>query len=396
MTACPLCQHDNVSDFIQISDFPLLLFPVSEDLKDKIEKKQLKTYRCSDCNHIFHNPITEKDAHLIYDRYYAFYPFANLESMNVPYRIPFEQIFHDVYSELHSTFQRPATLLEVGCASSKQLDFFRTYGIKASGIDRSASTNESPSDIISGVYEDYDFEQGFEMIVSRFSLEHLNDVHGFFQKARKDLNANGLLFVQVPNVQTFARSLMPLFLAHEHIHYFNAYSLCVAAERHGFQVVAAQYEDSQSIILALRKNSAPTEQKYITIPKIPEAFYGDYLERKWILAQELMSVLSRSSHCHFYGAGLSLCWILYELKVTEKLACGAIIDDNLFVQGKFLPHTSYKITTLENTRFRKSSTMILSLNPVYHENVMAKIRRSDFQGEIFAISSAGLSKLVGQ
>lgn len=390
MNTCPLCHQDNATSFIRIDDFPLLLFPVSEYLKNKIEKKRLETYICADCNHIFRSPIAEEDAQLIYNNYYAFYPFENLESMNEPYRIPFRRVFHDVYQ----TIQRPATLLEVGCGSSEQLGFFRTYGIKAFGIDRSVFVDKSSSDIISGVYEEYDFPHRFDTIVSRFSLEHLNDVHGFFRKVEQDLNADGVLFIQVPNVYAFAGSLIPLFLAHEHIHYFNPYSLHVAAVENGFQVVAAHYDGSQSIIFALRREDAPIRQRPMIIPKVPDGFYRDYLERRRVLAQDLTSVLSRTNHCYFYGAGLSLCWILYELKAMEKLVNVAVIDDNCLAQGKFLPHTSYRIANLEDAKFRKHSTMILSMNPVYHKNVISKIRASDFQGEVYNISNVGLSKLI--
>ena len=250
---CCVCGSRSARRFLTIDDLPLLIFPVDEAVKDDIVARTLTSFQCHECRHVFTAPLGAEETDLIYGEYYRYYPYDSLETMNSAYRLPFEQFFGGVL-ERHRGRAKAETLLEIGCSSGEHLKSFERYGLQCQGIDPSPLNTDQSGKIISGLYEMYEFPEQYDIIVSRFNLEHLNDVHAFCEKASSDLSDNGYLFIQVPNVPQFAASSIPLFLAHEHVQYFNPYSLSLACSKHGLAATDIEYSHSQSILIALQKS----------------------------------------------------------------------------------------------------------------------------------------------
>lgn len=271
---CPICNSDKTSNFLSIDNLPLILFPVKGEMRDNILNKTIDSYFCDECTHIFKKPLDENESDIIYKKYYSFYPFDNLESMNASYRKPFADLFSRVLTRVKD--KKFKTLLEVGCSSGKQLETYNGYNLECFGIDPSP-LNEMNNNFISGKYEEYKFKNKFDIIVSRFNLEHINNINYFLQKIYSDLSVDGLVFIQVPNIKTYIENLIPLFLSHEHIHYFNPYSLFLAVNNNQFEIIDAEYDDKQSIILGLKKKlSNIYDWEKINISKTDQSFYRNY------------------------------------------------------------------------------------------------------------------------
>ena len=393
MICCSVCTSQNIVDFVEVNELPLLLFPVDESVKDDIIAKTIKAFRCTDCNHIFTTPLDTEEAELIYGKYYMYYPFENLETFRPIYRLPFEKFFDRVFVK-HCT--KAETLLEIGCSSGEHLKIFEHYGLRCQGIDPSALNVDRSGKIISGLYETHEFARQYDIIVSRFCLEHLNDMHIFYEKAWSDLSDNGILFIQVPNIPVYIANFIPLFLAHEHIQYFNPYSLSLVSRNHGFTVIDIEYTDSQSILIALQKGSEKRskENGEIEIQKLSPSFYSDYLQKRTGIAEDIKTFLNKRGEIRFYGAGLALCWILYDLDYAGNGKNGTVIDDNPLLHGKFLPRTSYRISAFDAAILNKYSTVLLTLNPTYHTRVVQKLFDAGYQGKIFSLDNQGLHKVV--
>ena len=394
MICCSVCKSQNIVGFMEIDKLPLLLFPVDESVKDDIIAKTIKAFRCTECNHIFTAPLDTAEVELIYGKYYRYYPFENLETMNSAYRLPFEKVFDRVFAK-HCVHTKGETLLEIGCSSGEQLKYFGNYGLSCQGIDPSPLNVDESGRIISGLYETYEFARQYDIIVSRFNLEHLNDIHIFYEKVWSDLSDNGILFVQVPNIPVFVANFIPLFLAHEHIQYFNPYSLSLASKKHGFTVIDIEYTDSQSILITLQKSleKGPEENGKIEIQKLSPTFYSDYLQKRTGIAEDFKTLLNERREICFYGAGLALCWILYDLCYADNGKNRIVIDDNPLLHGRFLPGTSYRISAFDAAILRYS-TVLLTLSPTYHTRVVQKLFDAGYQGEIFSLDNQGLHKVA--
>lgn len=389
---CPVCKSDKISGFLSIDSLPLILFPVIEEMKDNILNKAINSYICDDCTHIFRNPLDENELEIIYKKYYSFYPFDNLESMNAPYRKPFENLFSRVLKEVK--VKGFNTLLEIGCSSGKQLEAYNKYNFDCFGIDPSPLNEMSSSNFISGKYEEYKFENKFDIIVSRFNLEHVNNINYFLQKIHNDLSDDGLVFIQVPNIKTYIENLVPLFLAHEHIHYFNPYSLFLATNNNEFEIIDVEYNDKQSIIFGLKKKSCHTYKvKEINILKTNKSFYNDYLIKRNNLKNDIIEKIDFKIQTCFYGAGLPLCWLLYDLNFKSKLDDFKIIDDNSILNGRVFPETNNQIINFNSLKKNSKLNVILTLNPFYHEGVIKKLKNISEDINILAINKNGLIKI---
>ncbi len=386
MIACSLCRSDNISDFVEIDKLPLLIFPGSKAIKDNIVAKRIKSFCCKDCGHIFTQPLSKEDTELIYTEYYRYYPYENLETMQATIRIPFENFLHETMAQMDNTSGKK--LLEIGCSSGEPLKFFESYGYGCYGIDPSPLNTKSKSNILSGFYESYDFKEKFDVIVSRFNLEHVNDIHLFFNKTCEDLNDDGLLLIQVPNVKTYAESSMPLFLAHEHIQYFNEYSLWLLADQYNYSVINYDYKRSQTLIIALQKKQKLKHQ--IQVSKLAENFYPQYLESRKQLSNQVKPLIATHDDIIFYGAGLTLNWLLYELNFVQEIGESILFDDNPLVADMMMPLSNILVMPFDEERLHQSSAIFLTINPVYQKKMIDKLQDSNYQGKIYAIDQKRL------
>ena len=296
--------------------------------------------------------------------------------MNPVYRNPFEIFFNRIFSQKSSSITA-GTLLEIGCSSGEYLRYFEQYGLDSYGIDPSPLNSGGSENIISGMYERHELTQQYDVLVSRFNLEHLNDIHVFFRKAWNDLTHGGILFIQVPNIAVFTESFIPVFLAHEHIQYFNAYSLNLASRRHGFTVIDIEYSGTQSIMIALGKDSG--DRVTTDVKKVTSDFFPNYLQKRSDVGNIIKSFLQEHKSICFYGAGMALCWIIYDLGYHNDSAGGIVIDDNPMVKNKFLPQTDFMIAPFDGRIVDKYPTILLTLNPAYHARIIKKTLQIRFQ-----------------
>lgn len=389
---CPICNSEKTSNFISIDNLPLILFPVKGEIRENILNKNIKSYFCDDCTHIFKEPLAEYESDIIYKKYYSFYPFDNLESMNSSYRKPFADLFARTLERVKD--KQFTTLLEIGCSSGKQLETYNGYNLECFGIDPSPLNEMSSSNFISGKYEEYKFKNKFDIIVSRLNLEHVNNINYFLEKIHSDLSDDGLVFIQVPNIKTYIENLIPLFLSHEHIHYFNPYSLFLAVNNNEFEIIDTEYDDQQSIILGLKKKSCNIyDFEKVNISKADKSFYSNYLIKRNKLRNDIIEKIDLETQTCFYGAGMTLCWLLYDLGLKSKIDNFKLIDDNGILIGRLFPGTNNEINNFDSLRNDSKLNVILTLNPFYHKAVITKLSEISEDINILAINKNGLMKI---
>lgn len=390
MDKCVACGKQDVKSFYHIDNLPLLLFPVDKDIRYDIKQERIEVFICQDCSHIFSEPVSKENEQLIYGKYYKYYPYDDLESMNIYYRSPFESFFNKVVKP--SPKDSCSILLEIGCSSGEQLKFFESYSYQCFGIDPSPLNEDSSGNIISGFYQDYSFERQFDVIVARFVLEHVNFLDDFLSKIYKDLKDEGLTFIQVPNVMEFISNFIPSFLAHEHPQYFNRNSLISLAERNSFEIVDLLSEGSQSICIALRKVNVIKTTKVKELEHYSEKI-NLFSFRRNQFAGEVLNFLSQSNEICFYGAGLMLTWLFYDLEYLKIKSQGLILDNNKLLDGKYLPQSNFIVRTYKIDLIRNFNIVLLTLNPVYHNTIVDLLINDGYEGQIYGLSKNGIQNL---
>ena len=161
-----------------------------------------------------------------------------------------------------------ARILDVGCASGRLLANIRERGFpQVTGLDPSPACAATAARLYGidvrtmTLGEIARSDERFDVVIMVGVLEHLRDLDSAYEQLRVLLNAGGLLYVEVPDVTTFADwSNAPYQdFSTEHINFFSPVSLRNLMRRHGF------------VEVFLEQNHR--EQSYKTVMSNVSAFY---------------------------------------------------------------------------------------------------------------------------
>jgi 2-polyprenyl-3-methyl-5-hydroxy-6-metoxy-1,4-benzoquinol methylase len=372
VSACKACGKARGRLYERLAKLPVYLFPMPEEVAPTIPATNVVLHKCESCGHIYQPRVDQRLLDVIYNEYYRYYPYDGSEVMALPYREPFHRFFGLIASGHSSDSAR--RLLEIGCSSASNLDFFSNQGFRCTGIDPSPlaqkDSGKANIEIVSGYYETTSFAEPFDVIVSRFNLEHVNDLSAHIDKIAHDVKTEGLVFVQVPNVDYYYSTKQPFFVAHEHVQYFNLRSLIAAFRRFGFFPVSFYCQGQPSILASFSRGETAVVGP-LRFRDFDAALSAFQMVTK-LKARQLKKILRSCESVLFYGAGLALFWIL--LKYDEVSKRSVVVDDNPNVWGKFIPF--YGMPVLEPSRevLAKKATVILTLNPFYHRRVIQRLK----------------------
>lgn len=376
---CPACGCGSIANVLSKPNFPAILFPINLENRFSVTEAELFVLGCKHCDHLFLSEIDEAFNKKLYEDFYYLYPYSNLESMQDAYRKPFEKVFN-FFTRDNLTNQ---SLLEIGCSSEDQLNFFRKKGFSCTGISPGINSSEDTC-LIDGFYESTPFVEKYNYIVSRFNLEHIINLKFFLDKVSAELTDDGLFFVQVPNTQAFLFNGVFGIYAHEHPQYFSKKSLCFAIERSGLELQFLQADISDPSIILVAKKRPKLLSNLDLAPK--------NLERM----DDVIGLLEDQQEISFvfYGAGLSLCSLLYlDRRLINFQDRIIIVDDNPMLSEKYMPNTDLKIQALSSIGGTSEMILLVLLNPVYHRAVLTRISSFSFK-KIYCIDATGLKEFT--
>jgi len=302
---------------------------------------------------------------LIYENYYNFYVVDSSEALVPHYRTPFIDFLSKLVIERHLS---KGDLLEIGCSSGEKVELLASFSQSYTGIDPSGrinlAINKFPQhSFIQGYFPDAIPNKKFDVVVSQFNLEHIQDVRSFLSKIHQATNENGILIVQVPDCGHYLRTEQPNFLAHEHIQYFIKETLTILLRTTGFSPIAWGEEGASLIAAAIR--TAPHEAELLTAQSnIQKAKAQTNIFNNYPDIPEAPLI--------FYGVGPQLYWLLSYYK--GDLSKCDIIDDNPNYENQGLPGYSNIIKRASKELFQNNKPIILSLNKIYHERVIERIK----------------------
>jgi hypothetical protein len=370
---CPACASHSVQELGCIENIPAILFPIEKEKRFEVAADDVVTATCLECGHVYLSALDIEFNSKLYNEYYYLYPYSALESMYVHYREPFAKIF-----DLFIGSGSGRSLLEIGCSDERQFDEFIASGFFCLGVSPGAQRGERV-EMIDAFYEQIELNRTFDVVVSRFNLEHIIQPSKYLDKVFAELSPGGVFIVQVPNFQSYVKSGVLFPFAHEHPQYFNAKSLRKALERSHFQINAILDCDGPSLI-AVAEKPALTWNSSDELRMTSEVLVAT--------VNQLIELPHRK--IIFYGAGLSLVGMLYSdgrLRESEKEIL--VVDDNPLVQGRFMPATNIEVVAFSKNLIDEDTAVILALNPIYHNILLNKLIELN-QESVFFLKADGL------
>ncbi len=261
--------------------------------------------------------------------------------------------------------------------NGERAPFFAGFAESYTGVDPSprlatARARHPQHRFVQGYFPGALTDGGFDVVVSQFNLEHILDLGAFLTAVHGKTRDGAVLIVQVPDIGAFERNAQPNFLAHEHVQYFRREALDVLMRRHGFAPFAWG-PDGASLICAARR----------VAPDAAAGATGEVMAgpRRHAALFDLRPALPEGPLV-FYGVGPLLYWMLGSTRAGQQLV---VVDDNPAYRDQGLPGYDLCITQLDAALLRRVPTVVLSLNPIYHERVLDKLRALQTPARVLAL-----------
>ena len=237
---------------------------------------------------------------------------------------------------------------------------------------------------VRGYYSTADIDQGFNLVCSRHTLEHLVDPG----KLLNVMCQNALRFPQtvfyfeVPNFDYTCRSIALWDLIYEHCQYFTTQSLRYLIEKWGFEILdlyesfSGQYL-SVEFRLAQQKNLDFRDGNRDFSKKVHFTQKAHQKIEEWQTTLERVN--EKKEQVVIWGAGakgVSFLNILCAKEIKQ------VVDINPRKQGMFIPGTGQEIIPPEALLATRPKHVIV-MNPVYINEIRDYLKRFDIRSELW-------------
>ncbi len=304
---------------------------------------------CKSCGVCFADDIPSQK---VYDGYYK--KFSKYEDTQGSGRhSSLMDAAHKRIGKIMASYTPPsASVIDIGCATGNVLRHLRDQGFKTLfGIDPSPECQRVAreryginSKAVS--LDDFKPSETYAAAIMSHVLEHIIDVAKSMTKIHRLLAPKGFLYIEVPAAHKFTEKPDGLFehFSIEHINYFSPKTLEVLMNRHGFKKRMLKtvlnrsgfYPQFPVIISVWQKEQVLVARRPDRSLAADLRTYIAYCKRAMRPIEKKIDAIIRSKQrIILWGAG-SHTLKLFETTRLSKVRIGAIVDDTLSLQGKYI------------------------------------------------------------
>lgn len=349
---CPYCNNDDIEIFYK-SDQPLIIRAVNQELGKKLGTKQYQASYCHECDLVLNaNPANIDELKQIYSNYNAIKPGLNLGKSK----------FNETIKFIKNLCSKDKSVLEIGSSDGYVLNEISGEVNLAKGCDPSNDTdfaiNNYGLDVKKEYYRSNLFDIKFDLIYMLHVYEHLQDPFSFLDEVKKDLNNNGLLFIEVPSLKYYLENGQISLFIHEHLHLYSHRFIHKLAQDYGFEVIYIKESNNVTRILLKLNNEFDdcTQEimKYNT-KKLIEKFSNQVESNMFKLEQ----LIKNESNWIVWGAGSvsTLAFNQFNENINKKLV---FTDGDETKYDKYIPGIDKKIHPPEKIDFSKRYNLIIA------------------------------------
>lgn len=382
-TKCYICNSSELNKVFGLENYPAYIVPVPTDISKSIARRNLALHNCHVCGHMQTIAPDPELQELIYEEYYSHYTVDSSESFAPHYRVPFIDFCKRLRED--GILANKENILEIGCSSGRQVNFLKQFASNYYGIDPSErihlAIKEYPYDTFIHGYFPQDISNvTFDAIVSQFNLEHIGKVQEFMSTIHESLSTDGLIVLQVPDIEDFRRNKQPNFMAHEHVQYFTKNSMRKLLESQGFEI-AGWGSNGPSLIVAAKKIAKPTNYEFSAETNVA---LSNAEEQKKLFLNVPTDIPAKVI---YYGVGPQLYWLLSNRK--DRVGDCMIFDDNSSYENQGLPGFENRINKPSLQVLQEYKCVVLSLNSFYHSIVLDKLKSFNIKIQVHHIDESG-------
>ncbi|HEV7765975.1 MAG TPA: class I SAM-dependent methyltransferase [Thermoanaerobaculia bacterium] len=374
---CAVCAHGEAFEVLSYEGYPAFLVPLPMELARNVELAPLTLVACLRCGHFQVPEVDPRVQRLLYEVYYTHYQVDTMETMVPAYRDPFNRLVQSLAAD---GLLPKGRLLEIGCSSGAMVPFLSAFCDEYTGVDPSerielARAAHPSHTFVHAYFPSEEVRGPFDVAVTQFNLEHIEDAAGFVRSLAAIVREGGLVLAQVPDAGYYLRTAQPNFVAHEHVQYFRRAQLEMLLARHGF-AVERWGEEGASILCAARRVAGNVD---------PVAIADPLADAKTLRALALDTPVLPPRPV-LYGVGLTLYWLLAN---DPELALEAtVVDDNTGYHGKGVSGYDLPIAK-PSPELLEGRDVVLALNAIYHDRVLERLRAMQVPMRVHRITETG-------
>jgi SAM-dependent methyltransferase len=288
--------------------------PLTDEFIFNIHKKEylanIEIGICEDCN------VVQNLNNTNMDKYYNDYVYSVGSSS---FALQFMEDLASIIKEIYFPIQKNICVLEIGSGSGEQLNAFKNLGFDVIGIEPSNDLSDYAnknniqticdffSPVILNVLPEK-FKQ-VDCIISSYTFDHIPYLNETFDACKALLNANGVLIVEIHDLDLIMERKEFCLFEHEHYYYLNRYSAIEIFWKNGFEILTFDLlneskKRANSLLIVAKKIT--NESKKISIDK------AEYLNKIVYLQSNIQKTITKIDDWLFenkdksivaYGAG---------------------------------------------------------------------------------------------
>jgi 2-polyprenyl-3-methyl-5-hydroxy-6-metoxy-1,4-benzoquinol methylase len=153
---------------------------------------------------------------------------------------PLLQTWHRSLIKKHGP-NKGKKFLDIGCGKGQTLMYFSKMGFEVMGIEPDKNNSKKINSIfrkpvcINSSAESIKLREKFDIIYLCHVFEHLVKPNIFLEKIKKNLNRDGVIFLEVPNCKN-KKMLDASIFKHPHIYHFSPKSMKKLFETHRYKI----------------------------------------------------------------------------------------------------------------------------------------------------------------
>lgn len=224
--------------------------------------KYLRTVICKDCGLVWSDPFPLNPTEYYQKDYRILYKGTFEPKIKHIYRAAKTAL--NRYQGLKEYLNGKQDVLEIGSGGGEFAYLLTKLGFSVRGIEPNEgygnySKSEYGLDVQIGFAQNTEFApESFDFITTSHVLEHVDDPTLVLKKIHGWLKKDGLLAIEVPNIEATCQSPKSTFHT-AHLFNFNQATLALLAEKSGFTVVKSFFScDKGNVSVIARKNSELT------------------------------------------------------------------------------------------------------------------------------------------
>ena len=390
MKSCPICKKKkNTIRIINIKDFPIINTPIKITDKENFFKKKkikkiyddLKILLCKRCFHSFLEKVpNQKNMDDLYSKFYN-YPSPLLGRFNPGRDTNFLNFFQNNKKVLSPT--KIKDVLEIGCYDGYVLYKLKKMGFNVSGCEPSKGAligKKFGLNIYKRFFNSKFFMKKnlkYDLVFSRHFLEHMVNPSKILEEKTKILNKDGLIIIEVPNVQYYLKKSLLEVFSLQHIHGFSLNSLKKLLKKFNFKILKVN-KFSENLIIIAQKNS----KKIDTIKIKNLRFNNNIKKNKILIKKKINNYVQKNKKVVFWGAGGFSVAATFLYGIKERYISYIVDNDNKKENMEFL-HNSIKIFSRSKLNFDHPDLIIIT--SYYSEDILELIKKNKYKVDVLKI-----------